>query len=377
MIPNSLIAQGKFRIELSAPSLINEHVLFSPESIAKGFEDIYCISVDTNRNTIDFGKKFGFEKCSYNIAVQERNIIQGEFDYPIPFTFQYLDAKEGQVYFSTTFFLDSGSYKVEYKKMAQLYSISLNSPVNNEYASFKTLFADLYVKVEDKLKDSLINLNEKERRVGSYIKKNPDSYVALWEIFDDYVNHDYYPVYLENLQLFSDKMKRSKLFIKFENRLKLDSASHKKNRYEVTKTVVAGSSFPEIKFDEHNTLTKEDFEKHKLTFIDCWATWCGPCRKAIPEVVALYNEYNKKGVNFITVTLERKQDKIKEANEFLKKNNVEWQNYFDINNDFNDKVSALAIPLLFIVDQNGKIVMRMEGADIESIKKIFDDYLKL
>ncbi|MBV4360012.1 TlpA family protein disulfide reductase [Pinibacter aurantiacus] len=374
-IPCSLFAQQKFKIDLSSPSLINKSLILAPSPWVKELKGLYCLNLDTNKNIIDFCKNNGFEKSVYQITVQEKNSIRGEFAYPVPVTFQFVDPENNQLHLSSKFFLDSGSYKIDLPKVLRRCDINLNSPVNNEYADFKKLFVDFYIS-QDKLFDSLTNLAEKENRVASYIRKNPDSYVALWEIIDDYFTHDYVPVYLENLRLFSASMKTSKLFTTFEGILKHDSSSNKGNKFELERSVVAGSLFPEIDFDGRNMLTKEDFKKSELTLIDCWATWCGYCVKAMPGVVALYNEYKDLGVNFISVALENDPKKIKLANEILKKNNVKWKNYFDIKKDFNDKVGVVAIPLLFLVDQNGKIVERVNSADIDFIKKTIDDYLR-
>lgn len=373
---DSVFAQRKFKVELNAPSLINDTILLGPSSVAReGLEGVYKFKLDTSERIFDFGKKFGFEQCIYSVAVQKNNILEGEIDYPIPVTFQYLDPKTYTVYFSSTFFLDSGYYKTEFAKKIQFYEVRLNSPINNEYVNFKKLFTDLYIKVDGKLYDSLTDLKEKEKRVGEYIRKNPNSYVALWEIFDDYLKQDYYPVYLDNLALFSENLKKSRLYLKLENKLKLDSTSNKGNRYELEKSINTGAKFPPIKFDEQNGLDKTDFQKYKLTYVDCWSTGCGPCIKAMPEMVAMYNEYKNKGVNFISVTAESKPDRIKLAKEILKKKNVIWTNYFDINKDFQNKVGLTGYPLQFLIDQNGTIVTRV-GGDLHAIKKAMDDYLK-
>lgn len=364
LISNFLFAQHKFKIELNAPAHINDTLIFTPPIVGRGFEELYHIKLNTNKDISDFGKKFGFGQSAYEIIVRERNILEGEFDYSKPVSFQFVDSKAHEVYLTSTFFIDSGHYKIELPKTFNSYEINVNSPVNIEYSNFKKLFADLYIKPDEQhIFARLTDLTKKEERIGSYIKKNPNSYVALWEIVDDYVKHRYNPIYLENLQLFSDEIKKSELYIKFETKLRLENS------------INTGNEFPNIQFDKQNTLTKEDFKKYKLTFIDYWSTTCIPCIKAMPEIVAMYNEYKDRGINFITVTDENEPKRIKLAKDILNKNNVKWTNYFDMNKDFKNKVGTTMYPLQFLIDQNGKVVTRVEG-NLSEIKKIIDDNLK-
>ena len=46
-----------------------------------------------------------------------------------------------------------------------------------------------------------------------------------------------------------------------------------------------------------------------MTLIDFWASWCGPCRRENPNVVKVYNEYHKKGLEIISVSLDRNGQK--------------------------------------------------------------------
>jgi peroxiredoxin len=107
----------------------------------------------------------------------------------------------------------------------------------------------------------------------------------------------------------------------------------------------------------------------KVTIIDFWASWCGPCRKENPNVVALYNEFHDKGLNIIGVSLDKEGDeqKWKDAITADKLNWPQVSNLKYWNEPIAKKYSIKSIPATFILDASGKIVAKdLRGDELKA-----------
>ena len=115
--------------------------------------------------------------------------------------------------------------------------------------------------------------------------------------------------------------------------------------------------------------------KGKVTIIDFWAAWCGPCRKENPNVVKVYEKYHDKGLEIISVSLDgnpRQKEPKKEWLNAIEKDGLKWHhvsnlNYF--NGPVAKKYNISSIPATFILDSEGKIIAKnLRGPALE--KKI-------
>ncbi len=94
----------------------------------------------------------------------------------------------------------------------------------------------------------------------------------------------------------------------------------------------------------------------KITLIDFWASWCGPCRSESDILNKLYEKYKDEGFQIYGVSLDTKRDKWINA---MEKDHRIWPNVSSLEGfktpaafDF----TVTALPLNFLIDENNKII---------------------
>lgn len=133
-----------------------------------------------------------------------------------------------------------------------------------------------------------------------------------------------------------------------------------------------GSVAPDFKAPnpEGEMLTlKQIASTGKITLIDFWASWCGPCRVENPSIVAMYKEFNSKGLNIVGVSLDRNADSWKKA---IKDDKLTWTHVSNLKywrDPIARQYQVNSIPRTFIVDKDLNVLASgLRGNDLE--KKI-------
>jgi thiol-disulfide isomerase/thioredoxin len=138
---------------------------------------------------------------------------------------------------------------------------------------------------------------------------------------------------------------------------------------EVERKTAIGASAPDISLtDPDGKIRKLSSLKGKVVLIDFWASWCGPCRKENPNVVAMYGKYHDKGFEIYSVSLDKERNSWLAA---IAKDNLTWPNHVSDLKYWKSEGAATygvtAIPFTVLVDKKGKIVAKkLRGEELEN-----------
>jgi thiol-disulfide isomerase/thioredoxin len=123
-------------------------------------------------------------------------------------------------------------------------------------------------------------------------------------------------------------------------------------------TAGSGISFKTTDLEGNAVDSKELFAKNKVTMINIWGTYCGPCVEEMPELEQMSKEYADKGaaiVGLVVDVTEADDSKLAEAKSIVKDTGVTYVN-LKAWDGFKDQLAAPGTPTTYFVDSNGNIV---------------------
>ena len=153
------------------------------------------------------------------------------------------------------------------------------------------------------------------------------------------------------------------------NRVVITSAPA--NRGNTTAPPVTSVAVPaNIRETTLKTLDGDSFKlsdySNKVVVVNMWATWCGPCRQEIPELVKMSNEYKSRGLVVLGLaTTYNEQNEPDHVKEFVKTQNIPYQIVWDDGTLAAPLVQAVhgrpVIPQSFVISRDGNIVKHFSG----------------
>ena len=140
---------------------------------------------------------------------------------------------------------------------------------------------------------------------------------------------------------------------------------------DVLKTVAVGKKFVDFEMADPNGKTHKLSEfvgnGKNIVLIDFWASWCPPCRRDMPNLVAAYKKYKNKGFEIVGISLDSKADAWAKG---VKDLNITWTQLSDLQGWKNSGAQLYgvnSIPHTVLVDKDGTIIAKnLHGEEIDA-----------
>ena len=288
-----------------------------------------------------------------------------------------INVDEGKRYM-LDFFLENGNITAT---LGQESSIK-GTVCNDAYQAFKdsdnARMKEVRVLVSKFRNDSTLTEEQKEEIKQQVNAMNNEAVESFYNTIDANITNAVgaymFPSYYSNFSLEQQKA----LIAKMSEEVKNDARISRIIKHiEVLEKTAVGQQFIDFEMPtpDGKTLKISDVvSKNKYTLIDFWASWCGPCRSEMPNVIAAYKEYNKKGFGIVGVSLDNDEAKWKAA---IKDMKMPWAHMSDLKG-WQCEGAALygvnGIPATVLVAQDGTIVARNLRA--EALKEKLAELLK-
>jgi thiol-disulfide isomerase/thioredoxin len=152
-------------------------------------------------------------------------------------------------------------------------------------------------------------------------------------------------------------------------------------QYENTKIEV-GQPAPELEFPnpKGETFKLTEINNKRVILLDFWASWCGPCRMANPDLVKFYKKYStkkykkaKKGFTIVSVSLDKTKEPWMQA---IEKDGLIWPFHMSDLGGWQSKAAAIYgvmfVPQAFLIDANGVVIGKYNRAEdcVKDLEKL-------
>lgn len=244
-----------------------------------------------------------------------------------------------------SFFAEEGNISIDLTERK-----ATGTPLNDDY----TQFIAHVMSVEDALQEEA----EKNGAEELYLKhKNDLLGVRMFNTLAYYYNYDELKAALDSA---CDEIKNNPTFLaKLESKKAAEETAVGQKYVDITGiNILTGDS-----------LSLSSYIGKKLTLIDFWASWCGPCRREIPNIAKVAEKY-KRQLNVVGIAVWDQPHDTKRA---MKELNITWPVIFE--RSASEPYGVLGIPHLVLIDKDGTILARgfhgegIEAAVKEALKK--------
>ncbi len=291
---------------------------------------------------------------------------------------RYISYTNGDQRMMTDFFLENGNINVALAEAANNVGGTAN---NDAYQGFKSAYAalqkemrEIYMKMQQ---DNTLTDEQKAEMMAEMEAKNNATMDLVLKTIETNITNPVGVHLLPNYAYAFDLAQQKTLLEQIPAELCNERINKVKEHVATLEKTAVGQKFIDFSMPDPEGKTislGEIIKKNKYTLIDFWASWCGPCRAEMPNVIDAYKAYSKKGFGIVGVSLDNDADKWKAA---IKEMGMTWPQMSDVKGwqcEGAKLYGVNSIPATVLVDQEGTIIERNLRGD--AIKAKLAELLK-
>ncbi len=233
----------------------------------------------------------------------------------------------------------------------------------NKYYTFKpsgTKNNDIFAEI---LEDSILNIAAPKSEGEQWFSKHNNDIIGILLLrttfFDALAIDDKISI-IEN---FGENLKNEKFVKDIYDRLKAQKAT------------AVGENFVDFQGTDAagNPVKLSDYVgKGNYVLVDMWASWCGPCKREIPNLAEVHNLYKDKGLTVLGIFV---WDDVKNLEPTLKAENVTWAQIIDTEKKATEAYGVDGIPEIMLIGPDGTILERENALRGTNMKNTVEKYL--
>ena len=257
-------------------------------------------------------------------------------------------------------FVEEGTIKLRPDAMATRGAAYMGTPLNDDWARFYSQLST----IEDAFDEGRITQTEANQKLDSLASP----------FVRNHYNNPLGTVIVSRLENLGNE--------RLMEYIKMLSPIQQSNPiiYDMTQTILAvqrtseGTMFKDfaVEYDDKTVHLSDYVGRGQYVLADFWASWCGPCLREIPNVIAVYNKYKDCGLIVLGIAVWEEPD---ESLIIIEKKKIPYPQILNVSEEITGIYGINAVPHTILFAPDGTIIARgLRGDDIDKkLKEIFPD----